>query len=202
MMHKTLAFAVLALFGTVAFAQTGITYSTEAEALGVYSSKDHGWHAGEDAGVVAKIATFGATSQHSLYVLGSELDIPDFDEISYLGGLRFQPDISSWLGKHTVLPTTIGVHFQAEAGNTIDTSKSTSTNYFSQRYGGGVSIPVKDTTTGEIVVHVVNGSYLRVGNVNDAVVTAGIAYIFGDSAKTETAKHRAAGKLARAMARR
>jgi hypothetical protein len=148
-----------------------------------------------------KVATFGTVSQHNLYAIAHELSIPDFHQIAYMAGARFQPDISSWLGTHTVLPTTITIHFEAEAGNTVDTSSTTSVNHVTQRYGLGVSVPIYDSSTGEIVVYAPSAHYTQIGNVKNAEVTAGIAYVFGGGAAQETAKHRSAGKLARAKAR-
>jgi hypothetical protein len=184
-----------------ATAQTAITPTVETEAVGLYSSQDQAWHPGEIAGVSVKAATFGTVSQNNFYVIAHQLSVSDFHEIAYMGGIRFQPDISGLLGAHTVLPVTITVHFDAEVGNTIDTSSVTSVNHMTQKYGGGVSVPVYDSDKAEIVVHVINASYLRVGDVNNGVLTAGASIIFGGSAAQETARHRSAGRLARARAR-
>ena len=195
-MRRIFVFTAMMIMGVCAWAQ-GITPSIETEALGIYSAKDQAWHSGASESAVVKVAAFGSRDQHILYALGSEVTIPDFKDVSWLGGIRFLPDISTRIGSHTSLPTTITVHFQAEAGNTIDTSSTTSSNHVTQRYGGGVSVPIYDSTSGEFVVHVINGSYLQIGNVKNAEMTAGIAYIFGRNASVETARRRAKGNLAR-----
>lgn len=172
------------LLGVTAFAQdtttanTGknFTFSAESGYNAIYSPDTKDWSSAAYIRELGKVAAWGKSGQHVLYLLGRQDIVTGLGYTIYSGGARFQPDISSWLNAHTFIPgDRMQFYVEAEAGNAIDTSSATSSNHVAQRYGFGLPVKLGSATTWTPVT----ASYLRVGHTNFAELSTNVSIVFG-----------------------
>jgi hypothetical protein len=176
--------AVMAMGTGVVYAQdtttttttdSGTSFSVSAESgyNAVYRPSDQSWFSAAYIKEAVKLASFGKNKQHILSLLGRQDIITGLGYTIYSGGANFQPDISGWLNTHTAIPgDRVQFYVEAEAGNAIDTSATTSVNHVAQRYGFGIPVKIKAATWTPVTA-----SYLRVGSISYAEVSTNIKIV-------------------------
>ncbi len=153
---------------TTASPTTGIIASTEATALSYQGSWSAATHITESFDLI----DFGKTKTNHLYLIGHELMAPGPGVTSYLGGVRYAPDLSKLLAKTNVPVASFGAYFDGAIGNSMYSGK-TGTNVTSM-FGGGVQYKLTSALSWSSL-HI---AWLRVGGQNAVEMSTGLQYVF------------------------
>lgn len=175
-----LALATILFSATFAFAQTattpaptpstGLSFTSSAEATALdYAGA---WTPATHVTESMDILDFGKTKTNHINLEGHEIVASGAGFNSYLGGVRYTPDLTTLLKKTNIPATGFGAYFQGAVGNTTFTSKSGSN--FSGLLGAGIQYKMTSSLTWSSL-HI---AWLRVGGQNAVEMSTGLQYVF------------------------
>ena len=115
---------------------------------------------------------FGAAKTNHLYLQGVELIMPTPGVNLYLGGVAYQPNISSLFSKTNVPPGAFSVFFDGNVGNGIP---SAGASHISWLAGGGLLYKI----TGALSWTPLMGQYGRFGANGFEAISTNLQFVFG-----------------------
>lgn len=169
-----LALVAIALIlpAAVSFAQTAPSngFAGASEAVALHFNGD--WSAATIATESYDFLDFGKAKTNHIYLEGKELLAPTPGFNAYLGGITIEPDLSTVLGKTNVQSGAFSAFFSGAVGNGIPSNGGSHITFL---LGGGV----KYNVTGSLTWQTLRADYGRFGPQQFAVISTGVAYIFG-----------------------
>ena len=138
------------------------------------------WTAATLIGQQYDFLDFGKKQNHHLSLVGNELVAPGANFNAYLGGLRYEPDLSGLLAKTNMQAGTFGTYFEATMGNGVPASGG---SHISFTVGGGV----KYRAPANLSWNALQGDYVRFGSQQGAILSSGLSFIFGSKWSTISA---------------
>jgi hypothetical protein len=166
------------LFAPAVFAQqadptqpsaAGISFSTSSEAVAFYSKGV--WTAGNDTTEVLSVASVGKHKTNDISVIGKEIIASDFT--SYLGGFRYEPDLSGFLAKTQIPVASFRVFVDASVGTSMLPANTSAVTWLA---GGGARYALN--SSGSLQWTTITANYMRVGNENVTKISTGLQYFF------------------------
>jgi len=166
--------AVLMLcVGAVAFAQTadksGLAFSASSEATALSYGGE--WSPATHVTESLDLIDFGKDSASHLAIEGHQVVASGAGFSSYLGGLRFTPNVSGLLSKTNIPADSLGVYFDGAIGNTLFNAKGSN---FTSLVGGGVQYKLTNSLTWSSL----HANLLRVGGKNAVELSTGLQFFF------------------------
>jgi hypothetical protein len=147
----------------------GISFSTSSEAVAFYSKGV--WTAGNDTTEVLSVASVGKHKTNDISVIGKEIIASDFT--SYLGGFRFEPDLSGFLAKTQIPVASFRVFVDAGVGTSMLPANTSAVTWLA---GGGARYALN--SSGSLQWTTITADYVRVGNQNVTKISTGLQYFF------------------------
>jgi len=178
-MNKLLSVLSIALlFCLPAVAQSGLVFSTSAEATAL--NYGGSWGAATHTTESLDLIDWGTVKGSNLSLEGHEITATPFN--AYLGGIRVTPDISSLMNKTNLPASSCQLFIQGAGG----VATFTVGNQVVLLAGGGASYRI----TPNLEWSTIDFHYLRVGSKNAVEMTTGLAYYFNPSAAKSVAMKR------------
>lgn len=130
------------------------------------------WTAATLVGQQYDFLDFGGKKTNHLSLVGNELIAPGANFDAYLGGLRYEPDLSGLLAKTNLPAGTFGVYLEGSAGNGVPSSGGSHISFLA---GGGV----KYRATASLSWNAFQAQYVRFGSQQGVILSSGLSFIFG-----------------------
>ncbi|MDR3741610.1 MAG: hypothetical protein P4L40_21535 [Terracidiphilus sp.] len=130
------------------------------------------WTAATLVGQQYDFLDFGAKKTNHLSLIGNELVAPGANFNAYLGGLRYEPDLSGLLAKTNVPAGTFALYLEGSAGNGVPSSGGSHVSFLA---GGGV----KYRATASLSWNALEAQYVRFGSQQGVILSSGLSFIFG-----------------------
>jgi hypothetical protein len=130
------------------------------------------WMAATLVGQQFDLLDFGAKKTNHLSLVGNELIAPGANFNAYLGGIRYDPDLSGPLAKTNVPAGTFGMYLEGSVGNGVPSSGGSHISFLA---GGGV----KYRATASLSWNALQAQYVRFGSQQGAILSSGLSFIFG-----------------------
>lgn len=189
-----LLLVLLLSMALTAHAQTGIPFSTATEATALNFGNN--WYAADHTTESLDLFNWGAQKNNVLSVEGHQIIAgPTAGWNSYLGGLKYQPDITPLLSKSNVSSGLFQLYVQGAVG-VATVSSGSQVSYI---LGGGAQYRL----TENLGWNTVNFRYINVGGIPGKEISSGIAYYFNPAAsKSLTVKRLVAARAFKQFASR
>jgi hypothetical protein len=169
--------ALLAI-STVASAQSGLVFSSAAEATALDYQKS--WTAATHTTESLDLIDWGVQKGNSLSVEGHEITASPFN--AYFGGVRYSPDLSALFAKTNLPADSFQIFIQGAGG----LATFTANNQIALLFGGGASYRI----TPNLQWSTLDIHFMRVGSNNAIEMTSGLAYYFNPQATKSMALRR------------
>lgn len=154
----------------VAAPTTTVTFTGSSDVIALHYGG--AWGTGNLTTESFDLMDFGKTKSEHLFIEGKELIGSQAGINAYLGGVKYQPDLSKFLAKTNVSPANFGLYVSASGGAGLPT---VGTSHAAMMLGGGIEY----RSSSALSWNPLQIQYVRIGNQNAAVISTGLSFIFG-----------------------